>query len=55
MNKTEFDLKLLAIVHSLRPFEEIKIKKDEFGRVNRIIVLSSSTTMLDYDLTIVEK
>lgn len=46
--KAEFDLKLLAIVHNLRPYEEIKIKKDEKGLPGRIIVLTSSTTFLDY-------
>lgn len=55
--KAEFDLKLLQIVHSLQPFEEIKIKKDEFGKPNRIIVLSSTTTILDLSghLTVVKK
>ncbi len=47
---TEFDLKLLTIVHSLRPFEEVKIKKDEFGKPGRIIILTSSTTILDKEL-----
>jgi predicted Ser/Thr protein kinase len=49
LTKEQFDLKLLAIVHHLRPFEEIKIKKDEFGKPGRIVVLSSSTTILDYE------
>ena len=48
LTKEEFDKKLLAIVHSLRPFEQVVIKKDEFGKSNRIIILSSSTTILDY-------
>lgn len=51
MNETrkQFDQKLLLLVHTLRPFEEIKIKKDDFGRPGRVIVLSSSTTILDYE------
>lgn len=53
--KEEFDNKLLAIVHSLRPYEEIKIKKDEFGKPGKIIVLTSSTTVLDYNLTEAKK
>lgn len=47
-SKESLDLKLLTLIHSLRPFEEIKIKKDEFGKPGRIIVLASSTTILDY-------
>lgn len=48
INDKELDLKLLALVHTLRPFEEIRIKKDGFGKTGKIIILSSSTTILDY-------
>ena len=39
--------KLWLIVMDLRPFEEIKIKKDKFGKADKIIVLTSCTTILD--------
>ncbi len=48
LTKEQLDNKLLAIVHSLRPFEELKIKADEFGKPCKIIMLSSGTTILDY-------
>lgn len=38
---------LWLIVMNLRPFEVIKIKKDEFGKPNRVIVMTESTTILD--------
>ncbi len=38
---------LWLIVMDLRPFEVIKIKKDEFGKPGRVIILTESTTILD--------
>lgn len=31
----------------LRPYEMVKIKKDEFGKPGKIIVLTECTTILD--------
>lgn len=47
-NKQTLDQKLLLIVHALRPYEVIKIKKDEFGNPKKIIVMTESTTTLEY-------
>lgn len=49
LTNDQLDAKLLAILHTLRPFEVIKIKKDEFGRPGRIIIMAESTTILDYE------
>ena len=51
LTSNDLDLRILAIIHTLKPYEEIRIKADEFGKPGRIIVLSSSTTILDYEDT----
>ena len=43
--------KLWAIVSDLRPFELVKIKKDENGKPGKIIVLTECVTILESDLT----
>jgi len=41
--------KLELIIFDLRPFEEIRIKKDEYGKPGKIIILTSGTTLLDFN------
>ena len=48
MTPTELNKdKLWAIVSDLRPFEEVRIKKDKNGVPGRIVVLTESVVFLD--------
>ncbi len=48
MTKEELNKdKLWAIVSDLRPFEEVRIKKDKNGVPGRIVVLTESATFFD--------
>lgn len=47
--KQQLDNELLILVHDLRPFERIVIKKDDFGKPGKIIILTEGVTLLDYE------
>jgi hypothetical protein len=49
MDKSKLMAELELAVFTLRPDEEIKIRKDRLGKANRIIVTAITTTILDFE------
>lgn len=45
----EFNLKILTLIHTIRPFEEIVIRKSDHGKPGTVIVTSRTVTILDPD------